>query len=198
MFKLLFAIAFVASVQAHAQNLKLYVGLNPAGDFVAESDQVSGQAVENPDGSVEATNIRVPVKSLKSGIGMRDDHMANKYLEAGKYPDIILKAAKGRDGKGVAILVIKGKEGKVNGTYTKNGDHLKANFKMKISEFDIKDISYKGIGVEDEVKVDVTVPLVKASAKAVPGKVTAPAAKPILKTGTTPAVAPPKPPAPRR
>jgi len=198
MFKLVFAIAFVVSFQVRAQNLKLSVGLSPAGDFVAESDQVSGQAVENPDGSVEAKNIKVPVKSLKSGISMRDEHMQNKYLEAAKYPDIILKAAKGRDGKGAAILIVKGKEGKVNGTYTKNANHLKANFKMKISEFDIKDISYKGIGVEDEVKVEVTVPLVKASAAKAPVKV-APAAKPAapaVKTGTTPAVAPPKPPPP--
>jgi hypothetical protein len=188
MFKLLFALSFAVSFQIHAQNLKLYVGLNPAGDFVAESDQVTGQAVENPDGSVEASTIKVPAKSLKSGISLRDEHMDNKYLEAGKYPDIILKVAKGRDGKGIGILIIKGKEGKVNGTYAKSGDKLKANFKMKISEFDIKDISYKGIGVEDEVKVEVTVPLVKASqmkASAPPAAKSQAAAPTAAKTTTT-------------
>jgi polyisoprenoid-binding protein YceI len=180
MLKLLFAVAFVASFQVRAQNLKLFVGLNPAGDFVAESDQVTGQAVENPDGSVEATNIRVPAKSLKSGINLRDEHMTNKYLEADKYPDIILKVAKGKDGKGLAILIIKGKEGKVSGTYAKSATKLKANFSLKISDFNIKDISYKGIGVEDEVKVEVIVPLVKASqAKPAPAK--APAKAPARK-----------------
>lgn len=172
MFKLAVFVSFFVFSQAHAQNLKLYVTLNPAGDFVAESDQVSGNAVENPDGSVEATNIKVPVKSLKSGISLRDDHMAEKYLEASKYPDITLKIAKGKEGKGLAILVIKNKEGKVAGSYAKGKDQLKAVFKLKTSDFGISDINYKGVGVEDEVKVEVVVPLVKkaASAAAVPAK----------------------------
>ena len=36
-------------------------------------------------------------------------------------------------------------------------------FNTKISAFGITDISYKGVGVEDDVKVEVLVPLVKKS-----------------------------------
>lgn len=191
MFKLLLLISFTIFSQAHAQNLKLYVTLNPAGDFVAESDMVTGQAVENPDGTVEAANIKVPVKSLKSGISLRDDHMAEKYLEASKYPDIVLKIAKGKDGKGIGILVVKGKEGKIAGNYATNKNRLKAAFKMKISEFGINDINYKGVGVEDEVKVEVIVPLVKkAAAPPAPPKAAAkpkPVAKPSVKPAAKPA-----------
>lgn len=168
MFRLVILFALICFRQAHAQNLKLFVSLNPAGDFVAESDKVSGNAVENADGSVEAANIKVPTKSLKSGISLRDDHMIDKYLEAGKYPDIILKLAKGKDGKGIGLLIVKGKEGKIAGNYVKNKDHLKAAFKMKISDFGISDINYKGVGVEDEVKLEVIVPLVKKAVAAVP------------------------------
>ncbi|MCC2679583.1 MAG: hypothetical protein K0R29_2159 [Pseudobdellovibrio sp.] len=185
MFRLVILLSFVVFTQAHAQNLKLYVTLNPAGDFVAESDSVSGQAIENPDGSVEATMIKVPVKTLKSGISLRDDHMAEKYLEASKYPDIVLKIAKGKDGKGIGILIVKGKEGKIAGNYATKKDQLKAAFKMKISDFGITDISYKGVGVEDEVKVEVLVPLVKKAAAPA-----APAAKPAAKAAAKPAVAP--------
>lgn len=185
MFRLVFLISFVVVTQARAQNLKLFVTLNPAGDFVAESDKVSGNAVENPDGSVEAANIKVPVKSLKSGISLRDEHMVEKYLEASKYPEITLKLAKGKDGKGIGILVVKGKEGKIAGNYAKNKDHLKAAFKMKTSDFGITDINYKGVGVEDEVKVEVMVPLVKKTAAAAPAaKAAATTAKPAAKTAT--------------
>jgi len=180
MFRLAILLSFFVFTQANAQNLKLYVTLNPAGDFVAESDQVTGNAVENADGSVEATMIKVPVKSLKSGISLRDDHMAEKYLEASKHPDIVLKIAKGKDGKGIGILIVKGKEAKIAGKYAKNKDHLKAAFNMKISDFGINDINYKGVGVEDEVKVEVMVPLVKKTAAAA-----APAAKTTTKTTTT-------------
>jgi hypothetical protein len=184
MLKLLFSILLFAG-SAHSQSLKLFVSLNPAGDFVAESTEVSGKAIENADGSVEATQIRIPVKSLSSGISLRDDHMINKYLEAEKNPEIILKIAKGKEGKGSAILVVKGKEGKVSGNYAKGKDKLKAAFKLKISDFGIQDISYKGIGVEDEVKVEVIVPLVKSTAVATP-----PVAMPATKKMSPPVKAP--------
>ncbi len=182
MFKLVILISSFVFSQAFAQNLKLYVTLNPAGDFVAESDKVSGQAVENPDGSVEAATIKVPVKSLKSGISLRDEHMAEKYLEASKYPDIILKVAKGKDGKGIGILIVKNKEAKITGNYAKNKDRLKAIFKMKTSDFGIADINYKGVGVEDEVKVEVIVPLVKKEAAKPAAKATS---KPTAKAAVT-------------
>jgi hypothetical protein len=179
----IFILTLLVSLSAAAASVKVYVSLSPAGDFVAETESVVGNAVVGDNGAVEATNIRVPVKSLKSGINLRDQHMINKYLEADKYPDVILKIAKGAGGKGEAVLVIKGKEGKVNGTYGTSATSLKAEFSLKLPDFGITDISYKGIGVEDEVKVVAIVPLVKKSAAAV-----APAAKPVAK----PAVMPPK------
>lgn len=173
------ALLFSVSVFA-TPSVKVSVSLSPAGDFVAETESISGNAVLNDNGSVEASAIKVDVKTLKSGISLRDNHMINKYLEADKYPEIILKIGKGVGGKGDAILIIKGKEGKVNGTYGTNATSLKAEFKLKLSEYGITDINYKGIGVEDEVKVVAIVPLVKKAA--------APAPAP---TPTQKAVAPP-------
>ncbi len=160
----IFLITSLLSFAVHAASVKVFVSLSPAGDFIAESEAVSGNAVMNENGTVEASSIKVNVKTLKSGINLRDNHMANKYLEADKYPDVILKIAKGTGGKGEAILVIKGKEGKVAGTYGTNATALKAEFSLKLSDFGIVDINYKGVGVEDEVKVVAIVPLVKKSA----------------------------------
>lgn len=169
------ALLLSCSVYAVSPSVKVSVTLSPAGDFVAETETISGNAVMNETGGVEATNIKVPVKTLKSGINLRDQHMINKYLEADKYPDVVLKIGKGAGGKGEAVLVIKSKEGKVAGTYGTSANFLKAEFNLKLSEFGITDISYKGIGVEDEVKVVAIVPLVKKTAAAVP------AAKPVAK-----------------
>lgn len=173
MFKFILGATLLFSLHSQAQLIKAYVTLNPAGDFVAETSKISGQAVEKADGSIMANNIKVDVKSLKSGISLRDEHMNNKYLDAAKHPEIILKMAKGSSGKGQAILEIKGKQGKVSGTYMKGKDKIKASFNLKLSEFGIGDISYKGIGVEDEVKIEVTVPLVKETAASAKAKVPA-------------------------
>ena len=168
---------------ANAQ-LKLFVTLNPAGDFVAENETVEGKAFENPDGSVEANNIKLTVKEFKTGITLRDNHLIEKYLEASKHPEILLKVAKGRNGKGEAIITVKGKSAKVAGTYIKGKDKLKAMFNAKISDFGIADINYKGIGVEDEVKIEVMLPLEKkagAAASAAPKQSSKQTAKPVAK-----------------
>lgn len=165
--KFVFAVAFLSTVSAWSQNVKVAVTLNPAGDFVAESNSVVGKATEDAAGMIEASDLKLDVKTLKTGITLRDEHMINKYLEAAKYPEVVVRLAKGKDGKGLAAVVMKGKEGKVNGTYEKVGaDKVKVKFDLKLSDFGIKDISYKGIGVEDIVKVEATVPLVKKAAAA--------------------------------
>lgn len=42
---------------------------------------------EEKDGKVE---VRVPLAGLTTGIGLRDRHMREKYLETDKYPDALL------------------------------------------------------------------------------------------------------------
>jgi polyisoprenoid-binding protein YceI len=167
--KLILALFVVCSFQlVKAQNLKMFVTLNPAGDFVAENEKIDGKVYENADGSVEASNIKLAVKEFKTGITLRDNHMVEKYLEASKYPEILLKIAKGKNGKGEAIITVKGKSAKVSGSYMKGKDKLKALFNAKISDFGIADINYKGIGVEDEVKIEVILPLEKKTGGAAP------------------------------
>ena len=167
--KALFTIALLSTVSVWSQNVKVAVSLNPAGDFVAESKSVVGKATEDDKGTIEATDIKLDVKTLKTGIGLRDEHMVNKYLEAAKHPEIVMKLARGNNSKGQALLVIKGKQNKVSGTYEKvSTDKLKVSFELKLSDFDIKDISYKGIGVEDIVKVEALIPLAKKTAAALP------------------------------
>ncbi|MFZ3231310.1 MAG: YceI family protein [Pseudobdellovibrio sp.] len=157
----------ISSAWADQKNLKVYVTLFPAGDFIAETNDITGAAELVSPTEVKAKDIKINLKSLKTGMETRDDHAKNKYLEVQKFPEAILISAIGKNGKGAGVLKIHGKETKVDGTYTlvDNNKFLKAVFKTKLSSFDIKEINYKGIGVDDEIKVEITVP-VAASAPA--------------------------------
>lgn len=133
------------------------VKLSPAGSFVAQTGKVTGTAVKNGD-SVSAENVIVEVNSLSTGIELRDKHLKERLLAA-QYPQIRLVKAVGKGGKGKARIEIMGKTKDVAGTYEIKGDDLKAQFKMKLSELDIKGVRYMGVGVKDEVVVKVDLPL---------------------------------------
>ena len=87
--------------------------------------------------------------------------MAQKYLQTDKFPEAILSSAIGKNGKGKGKIKIKGIEKEISGTYTVQDKKLNADFKLQLSNFDIKDISYMGVGVEDEVTLHVSVPLLE-------------------------------------
>lgn len=158
-------LCFSLSAFAQKSDVKIFVTLSPAGDFVAKTSDVKGSAILNPDGSYTADNVVIDVKSLKTGLSLRDDHMLNKYLEVGKFPQIVLKKAKGANNKGVGILAIKGKEVKVSGTYKASEKTISAEFMMKLKDAGIEDVSYKGVGVEDEIKIVAEIPIQKLAAK---------------------------------
>lgn len=136
------------------------VVLNPMGDFKAKTSEVKGQATQKGD-EVSAENIIVNLKSLKTGVELRDKH-TQKHLETDKFPEAVLLKATGKGGKGTGRIKIRGIEKDIAGTYTVSGDSLSADFPLSLADFDMKDINYMGIGVEDTVTLHVTVPLKKA------------------------------------
>ncbi len=159
--------------QAQKSDLKIFVTLTPAGDFVAKTTAIKGVAVEKADGSFTAENIEVDLNNLKTGISMRDDHMKEKYLDTKTYPKAILKKAVGKDGKGVGVLNIKGKDINVKGSYKKEGNLLISEFTLMLADTGIGDVSYKGVGVDEEIKIEIAVPVVaQGPAAATPTKQT--------------------------
>jgi polyisoprenoid-binding protein YceI len=136
------------------------VNLSPAGNFQAKTNSVTGSAKVTGD-SVTATNIKVPMNSLKTGIELRDKHMKEKYIETAKFPDAELIEATGKGGKGRGKLKFHGVEKEVTGTYKIVGKEMEAEFPIKLSEFGITGIKYMGVGVKDDVKVTITVPVTK-------------------------------------
>ncbi len=142
-----------------AQQATVDVSLRPAGSFKAKTSDVKGQVVQKGTG-FEAQNIVVDLKNLKTGIDLRDSH-TKKHLEVEKFPEAILVSAKGQGGKGEGIIKIKGIEKKISGSYKVEGSNLIAEFPIKLSEFQITGIKYMGVGVDDEVKLTVEVPIKK-------------------------------------
>ncbi|WP_413557709.1 YceI family protein [Bdellovibrio sp. HCB209] len=147
---------------AFAQSVVVDVTLNPMGDFKAKTNQVKGVAQVSGD-SVSAQNIVVNMKSLVTGVELRDKH-TRKYLEVDKHPTATLISATGKGGKGTGKIKIKGIEKDISGTYKIEGKLLKADFELNASEFGIKDINYMGVGTEDIVKLHVEVPVVAGGA----------------------------------
>ena len=154
---LAFTTAFVNSANAE---VIVDVSLTPAGDFKAKTDDISGEAVMEGD-TVRAENVVVKLMNLKTGIALRDKHAKEKYLEVGKFPDAVLVKAIGQGGKGKGRLKIRGIEKDVEGLYVISGSQLNAEFPIKLSDFGINGIKYMGLGVDDQVKLHIGLPLKK-------------------------------------
>lgn len=149
----------LVSISAFAQNgsVAIDVTLTPAGSFQAKTSKVTGLAYKTADG-VAAENVIVDVNSLVTGIDLRDKH-TRKHLESDKFPAVKLIKATGKGGNGEAIVEIKGKQQKVFGTYKVEGNILKAAFKVHLPDVAITNVKYMGVGVDQDVVVNVSLPL---------------------------------------
>ena len=151
--------AILFSINSFAQQAVVDISLRPAGSFKVKSTEVKGFAVQKPD-HVEAQNIIVNLKNVETGITLRDTH-TKKHLEVDKFPEAVLLKAEGRNGKGTGVIKIRGIEKPIAGTYEIQGSNLNAHFALKLSDFKIEGIKYMGVGVADDVQLNVTVPLKK-------------------------------------
>lgn len=169
--------ALFLSQFSFSQSVEVDVKLSPAGSFTAKTSDVTGEALYKGD-SVMASNVKVNLKSLKTGIELRDEHTL-KHLDVANHPEAVLIKAMGKGGKGKAKIKLRGKEKMVEGTYKISGDKKKldATFPIALSEFDITGIKYMGVGVKDQVTVRLQLPLKEAAAGGAPAPAPAPKKK---------------------
>jgi len=140
--------------------------------FTASTKNVKGKVVLQ-NGEYVAQGIVVNLKELSSGMGLRDDHMRNKYLDVAKYPEAVLVIGKGKGGTGTGKLKYRGVEKEIKGTYKQlNDKEVEAKFDLNLPDYNISGIRYMGIGVKESVNVRVVVTLEKgpATAAAPPAK----------------------------
>lgn len=159
---LLAAVLIFSPLVVKSAHIEASVSVSPVGDFVAEFKDVDAYAYAEGN-TYKAERIIIPWSKISTGMSLRDKH-AKDYFHADKYPNIEVATALGRDGKGVAKVKMNGVEKVVKGTYTRDGDNIIAEFPVILSQFNVTNVNFKGAGVQDEVKVKVTVP-VRAQAK---------------------------------
>lgn len=144
------------------------VKMSPAGDFQVKSSEVKGSArIEG--NKMKAEDIRVGLTKLQTGKELRDTH-TKKYLKTDQFPDAILVRAEGEGGKGTGVIKIMGIEKPITGTYTmlENNKFMKAVFPLHLPDFIKEKIKFMGQGVQDDVVVNITVPVTAAAKAATP------------------------------
>lgn len=156
-----------AVVHAGQGTVEVSVTLRPAGSFIAKSSDLAIKGYAKKSGEVlQAKDIVIPLNTLKTGIDLRDRHMREKYFETQKFPQAILKEATGKNGKFTGTLVVRDVAKAVTGTYAVESGNFIAKFRCKVSDFKIQAPKYMGVGVQDEVDVEVAIPVGTPSASA--------------------------------
>ena len=113
--------------------------------------------------------IKVPLRNLTTGIALRDDHMRNKYLQIGSYPNAELSVDRASihfpTGDGTAsgdangTMAIHGKTKNVSFHYnvarTGGSLHVGGTTKLDIRDYGIDIPSYLGVTVKPDIDVEV-------------------------------------------
>ncbi len=134
----------------------LYITLSPAGSFQATSSKPKGNIIKQ--GNVfTADKISVSIESFKTGIDLRDEHTW-KHLNSNKHPKAILTNVKGQNGKATGTLEVNGVKKPIHIAYKVAGQEVVAKFQVKASDFKLSKAEYLGVGVNDSISVEATLP----------------------------------------
>lgn len=129
----------------------------PSGKIKVEKNSVRGE-------------LSFELKSLDTGIDLRNEHMKEKYLEIKTYPnaklvlDPIAVASsdlKDMKEKFTGELSLHGVTKKVSGNYnfSAEGKKIAANFEIKVSDFKIDIPKYLGVTVSETVQIEIDLTL---------------------------------------
>ena len=172
----LFLLPVTIRAQDAAQDTKLRVmsgqvsvlcPLTIGGSFEARTKALSGQVGMAADKSQPLDgDLAVDLQTLETGIGLRDEHLRNEYLEVERGPAYSQARLKNirvdkLSGKTPfrAVLTLHGQSKEITGTADikpeGEGYRLNASFPVHVSEFGIPKPTYLGVGVKDEVIVRV-------------------------------------------
>lgn len=144
---------------AKSAKVTVDVSLFPIGSFDIESKEIEGKLIES-NGKFQASLLKVPVISMKTGIALRDEHM-QESLKVNEHPTIEVRdVSSDVDGKNAkAKITIAGVSQDINFTLKKlDKSFVEVQFSLNLPAYKIEDINYRGVGVEDDVQVTAIVP----------------------------------------
>jgi hypothetical protein len=162
-----------ASWRATQGDVRVTCPMTIGGSFQAKSSALSGSlapAASHPPG-YDGT-LALDLRTLDTGISLRNDHMRENYLEVDKAPgydkatlsEIELKglSVDVPEGKGMftGALTLHGTKKSVNGPAevrkAGSGYRVKASFPVNLSDYNIPEPRYLGVGVKNTVQIEVT------------------------------------------
>jgi polyisoprenoid-binding protein YceI len=86
---LLPTLAAAEPYQPQAGSEVRFVAHITGGTFVARSETLSGDLeIDRTGKKLQKASLVIAADSFKSGLSLRDEHMRDKYLEAGRFPQI--------------------------------------------------------------------------------------------------------------
>jgi polyisoprenoid-binding protein YceI len=145
------------------------IGHITGGSFTASNHKVSGTITTDATGKVTNGTVVIKADGFETGIGMRDRHMREKYLQADKYPLITLDVTGAQlPERGVGEFDIDGtfechgvkKPAKLHLKVTDAGDGvLKATsaFLVDITNYGIEQPKFAVVKMEPKVDVSVEI-----------------------------------------
>ena len=142
------------------------------GNFDARTTALSGAVTARGSGSAALDgSLAVDLRTLDTGINLRNEHLRENYLEVTKGPgfdtatlsEIDLKGVDpdAPEGKGsfTGVLRLHGVTKTVTGTIdvrqAGTDVHVKASFPVNLADYSIRKPRYLGVGVKDTVTVEV-------------------------------------------
>jgi polyisoprenoid-binding protein YceI len=150
--------------------------LTIGGSFEAKTTVLTGELTLNPGSpSGVSGTLSADLRTLHTGISLRDRHLRENYLEVDKGP-AFAAATLGQikidnwagTGKFQGVLTLHGLQRTIAGTatVTRGGRayQVEATFPLKISEFAIPEPTYLGVGVRDQIEVRVRLSAIPAGA----------------------------------
>ncbi len=153
-------------------DVRVVCPMTVGGSFEAKTSSVQGTVTTGGAGAPLGGELLVDLATLDTGIGLRDEHMKKNYLEVGRgqgFDHAVLSQIRLGDADPQAVqgktaftgtLLIHGTAKPVAGQATirreGNAVRVEASFPVSIASFGIPKPQYLGVGVRDEVTVNVS------------------------------------------
>lgn len=164
------AVAGAGSWRVERGDVSVKCPMTIGGSFDAKTAALTGTVNANGGAALDGS-LAVDLRSLDTGISLRNDHLREKYLEVDKgsgfdravLSNITLNGVNtaAPEGKGSfsASLALHGVTKTVSGPVevrkANTGLRVKASFPVNLPDYNIAEPRYLGVGVKDTVQVDV-------------------------------------------
>lgn len=151
---LVIALTLILSANLWAKgSVNILVSLKPAGSFNGVTEKVKGK-ISKTDKGFTSKRIELAIRDIKTGIDLRDEHLW-EHLSFKTHSKATLTDLVASNGTGTATLEVNGVKQPININYKDNNGSVEATFAVKASSFNLPPKSYLGVGVSDDVTVNV-------------------------------------------